>query len=149
ITTLMSELRGDSQELSPTAQRNETERRIRKARFDKLRALRLCKLMSEVKSMVQRLSHVTIHVLDQDSAYDFYINKLGFEVRTDSKMDNGFRWLTVGPKTQPDLEIVLMPTGAGPMMDEETSTMLRTLIRKGALGSGVLETADCQKTYEE
>ena len=99
--------------------------------------------------MVQRLSHATIYVLDQDSAYDFYINKLGFEVRTDSKMDNGFRWLTVGPKTQPDLEIVLMPTGAGPMMDEETSTMLRTLIRKGALGSGVLETADCQKTYEE
>lgn len=99
--------------------------------------------------MVQRMSHVTIYVLDQDSAYDFYVNKLQFEVRTDAKMDNGFRWLTVGPKGQSDVEIVLMPSGAGPMMDEETSTMLRTLIRKGTMGAGVFETADCQKTYEE
>ena len=51
--------------------------------------------------MIQRLSHVSIYVLDQDAAYDFYVNKLGFEVRTDQKMDNGFRWLTVGPKGQP------------------------------------------------
>jgi len=99
--------------------------------------------------MIQRLSHITIYVLDQDAAHDFYINKLGFEVRTDARMDGGFRWLTVGPKGQPDLEIALMPTTPGPMMDQETSNMLRTLIQKGAIGSGVLETADCQKTYEE
>jgi catechol 2,3-dioxygenase-like lactoylglutathione lyase family enzyme len=106
-------------------------------------------LISEVDRMIQRLSHMTIYVLDQDAAYDFYVNKLGLEVRTDAKMDNGFRWLTVGPKGQPDLEMALMPTDPGPMMDEETSNMLRTLIQKGALGSGVLETADIQKTYEE
>jgi catechol 2,3-dioxygenase-like lactoylglutathione lyase family enzyme len=99
--------------------------------------------------MIQRLSHVTIYVLDQDGAYDFYVNKLGFEVRTDARMDNGFRWLTVGPKAQPDLEIALMPTTPSPTMDQETSDALRTLIRKGALGSGVLETADIHKTYEE
>ena len=99
--------------------------------------------------MIQRFSHITIYVLDQDAAYDFYINKLGFEVNTDAKMDNGFRWLTVNPKGQPDLEVALMPTVPSPMMDEETSRALRTLIQKGALGSGVLQTADCQKTYEE
>jgi catechol 2,3-dioxygenase-like lactoylglutathione lyase family enzyme len=99
--------------------------------------------------MIQRLSHITIYVLDQDAAFDFYINKLGFEVRTDARMDGGFRWLTVGPKGQPDLEIALMPSAPGPMMDQETSNMLRALIQKGAIGSGVLETADCQKTYEE
>src|SRR5262245_56075341 len=99
--------------------------------------------------MIQRLSHVTIYVLDQDAAYDFYINKLGFEVRTDASMDNGFRWLTVGPKGQPDLEIALMPTTPSPMMDKETSDTLRSLIQKGVIGSGVLETADVQKTYEE
>src|SRR5215470_7989319 len=99
--------------------------------------------------MIQRLSHVTIYVLDQDAAYDFYVNKLGFEVRTDARMDNGFRWLTVGPKGQPDLEIALMPTTPSPMMDKETSDALRTLISKGAIGSGVLETADIHKTYEE
>jgi catechol 2,3-dioxygenase-like lactoylglutathione lyase family enzyme len=99
--------------------------------------------------MIQRLSHVTIWVLDQDAAYDFYVNKLGFDVNTDAKMDNGFRWLTVNPKGQPDLEIVLMPTTPGPMMDEETCEALRTLIRKGKLGAGVFATADCKKTYEE
>ena len=99
--------------------------------------------------MIQRLSHATIYVLDQDSAYNFYVNKLGFEVRTDAKMDNGFRWLTVGPKGQPGFEIVLMPTTPSPMMDKETSDSLRGLIRKGKLGAGVFETADCKKTYEE
>lgn len=99
--------------------------------------------------MIQRFSHITIYVLDQDAAYDFYINKLGFEVHTDAKMDNGFRWLTVNPKGQPDLEVALMPTTPGPMMNEETSRMLRTLIERGAMGSGVLETADIHKTYEE
>jgi catechol 2,3-dioxygenase-like lactoylglutathione lyase family enzyme len=99
--------------------------------------------------MIQRLSHVSIYVLDQDAAYDFYINKLGFEVRMDSKMDNGFRWLTVGPKGQPNLQIVLMPTTPSPMMDQETSDNLRALIQKGVLGAGVFQTADCQQTYEE
>jgi catechol 2,3-dioxygenase-like lactoylglutathione lyase family enzyme len=99
--------------------------------------------------MIQRLSHITIYVLDQDEAYDFYINKLGFEVRMDQKMDNGFRWLNVGPKGQPNLQIILMPTGPSPMMDQETSDALRSLIRKGVLGAGVFQTANCQQTYEE
>jgi catechol 2,3-dioxygenase-like lactoylglutathione lyase family enzyme len=99
--------------------------------------------------MIQRLSHTTIWVLNQDEAYDFYVNKLGFDVHTDAKMDNGFRWLTVTPKGQPDLEIVLMPTDPSPMMDQETSDALRTLITKGKMGAGVFSTADCQKTYEE
>ena len=99
--------------------------------------------------MIQRLSHVTIYVLNQDEAYDFYVNKLGFEVRMDAKMDNGFRWLNVGPKGQPNLQIVLMPTGPSPMMDQETSDALRTLVRKGVLGAGVFQTANCQQTYEE
>ena len=99
--------------------------------------------------MIQRLSHITIYVLDQEAAYDFYVNKLGFEVHTDSTMDGGFRWLTVNPKGQPDLEVALMPSDPGPMMDQETSDMLRTLIKKGALGTGVVETTDIQKTYED
>ena len=40
--------------------------------------------------MIQRLSHTTLYVLDQDAAKEFYVNKLGFEVRMDGKMDNGF-----------------------------------------------------------
>ena len=59
--------------------------------------------------MVTKLSHTSIYVNDQDKAYDFYVNKLGFKVNTDAKMENGFRWLTVNPPEQPDLEVVLFP----------------------------------------
>jgi catechol 2,3-dioxygenase-like lactoylglutathione lyase family enzyme len=99
--------------------------------------------------MIQRMSHTTIWVTDQDVALDFYVNKLGFEVRTDVTMDGGFRWLTVGPKGQPDLEIVLMLVKPGAQWDDETTELVRKLLAKGALGAGAFETPDCRKTYEE
>jgi catechol 2,3-dioxygenase-like lactoylglutathione lyase family enzyme len=99
--------------------------------------------------MITRLSHYSIYVLDQDQAHDFYVNKLGFEVVTDATMDNGFRWLTVRPKGQKDIEIVLMPVKAGQMYDEKTAAQLRDLIKNGKLGSGVFETNDCRATYAE
>lgn len=99
--------------------------------------------------MITRLSHYTIYVLDQDQAYDFYVNKLGFEVGTDAKMDNGFRWLTVRPKDQKDTEIVLMPVTPGSMFDEQSAAQLRDLIQKGKIGSGVFNTNDCRATYTE
>src|SRR5262245_48066785 len=99
--------------------------------------------------MIQKLSHASIYVLDQDSAYDFYVNKLGLEVRTDARMDDGFRWLTVGPKGQPDLEIALMAVQPGPMLDEARAAQIRDLIREGAFGVGVFDTPDCRQAYEE
>ena len=99
--------------------------------------------------MIQALSHATIYVLDQDSAHKFYTEKLGFETRMDHTMNGGFRWLTVGPKGQPDVQLILMAVSPGPTMDAETADSLRGLVSKGALGAGVLETADCQKTYDE
>jgi len=99
--------------------------------------------------MIQRLSHTTLFVTDQEAARDFYVNKLGFELRMDQNMGD-FRWLTVGPKGQPDLEIVLMKIGSNSGSDEESSRQLRSLLEKGALGAGgVFNTADCIKTYEE
>jgi len=83
------------------------------------------------------------------AAYDFYVNKLGMEVRTDASMENGFRWLTVGPKSQPGFEIVLMKIAPGPHLDAPSAEALRELVRKGALGGGVFDTADCRATYEE
>jgi catechol 2,3-dioxygenase-like lactoylglutathione lyase family enzyme len=99
--------------------------------------------------MITKLSHTTTYVTDQDAALRFYTEKLGFEVRMDMKMDNGFRWTTIGLPSQPDLEIVLMEPQLGAMFDAETIEQLRSLIRKGALGAGVFEVDDCRKTYEE
>jgi catechol 2,3-dioxygenase-like lactoylglutathione lyase family enzyme len=99
--------------------------------------------------MIARMSHTTIYVLNQQEALEFYTQKLGFEVRMDQTMEGGFRWLTVGPKSQPDLEIILFEVKAGPMMDEATAQQFRALIEKGRIGPGVFQTADCRKTYEE
>jgi len=56
-------------------------------------------------AMIKNLSHVNVFVEDQDHAKAFYTEKLGFEMRSDATTD-GFRWLTVGPKDQPDLNIL-------------------------------------------
>jgi predicted enzyme related to lactoylglutathione lyase len=99
--------------------------------------------------MIQHMSHTPIYVLDQDSAFDFYVNKLGFEVKTDAKMGEDFRWLTVSPPGQPDLEISLMAIAAGRMWDEETANTVRQLVKNGKMGAGVFGTPDIHKTYEE
>jgi catechol 2,3-dioxygenase-like lactoylglutathione lyase family enzyme len=98
--------------------------------------------------MIQRLSHTTVYVLNQDSAKDFYANKLGFEVRMDAKMDNGFRWLTVSPKGQPDLQLILMQVD-GPNMQPDVAKAIPTLLTQGKLNGGVLQTSDCRATYED
>src|SRR5262245_58756799 len=103
---------------------------------------------SEEGSMLQKLSHVTVWVLDQERACEFYTGKLGFEVRTDQRL-GGFRWLTVGPQGQKEMEMVLLPAAAGPMLDEAGAAALRDLVGKGALCVGILETDDCRATYEE
>jgi catechol 2,3-dioxygenase-like lactoylglutathione lyase family enzyme len=99
--------------------------------------------------VISRLSHATVWVLDQEEARRFYTEKLGFEVRIDQTMEGGFRWLTVGPKDQPDLQLVLMAAKASPYMDEETAATIRSLVAKGALGPGVMYTPNCRQTYEE
>jgi len=97
--------------------------------------------------MIQSLSHTTIYVPDQEAARAFYVDKLGFEVRADMTMGE-FRWLTVAPKAQPGLQIILMPLPS-PMMDSATASAFRALVEQGAIGCGVLETDDCQRTYDE
>ena len=97
--------------------------------------------------MITRQSHSTVYVLDQDRAKDFYVNKLGFECRDDAKM-GPFRWLTVGPKTQPDVRIILMAIMQSPMLSEENAATLRRLVEAGALGGGVLVTDDLRRDYE-
>jgi catechol 2,3-dioxygenase-like lactoylglutathione lyase family enzyme len=99
--------------------------------------------------MIQRLSHTTVYVLDQEEALKFYRDKLGLEVNTDVTMDNGFRWLTMTPKGQPGFEIALMAIKESPMCDAETAATLKKLVTSGKLSVGVFETPDCRATYEE
>ena len=100
--------------------------------------------------MIQRQSHSTIYVIDQGEALEFYRDTLGFEVRTDMPMteEGSVRWVTLSPKGQPDLEIILMPVAPGPTFSAETAEEMRALVRRGALGIGVFETDDVRGDYE-
>lgn len=95
------------------------------------------------------MNHVSVFVLDQDSAYDFYVNKLGFKVHTDAPMGPGMRWLTVTPPQQPDLEISLMSIQEGMMFTHDSAEKMKDLVRSGTFGFGVFECNDIFATYEE
>jgi catechol 2,3-dioxygenase-like lactoylglutathione lyase family enzyme len=97
--------------------------------------------------VIDKLTHTTIWVLDQDDALDFYTHKLGFHVNTDATLDD-FRWLTVSPPGQPDHELALLVPGP-PMMDEESAEQVKGLVAKGILGPGAFETSDCRRTFAQ
>lgn len=93
--------------------------------------------------MLKRLAHVTLYVRDCEEALQFYTEKLGFEKRMDSKMDDGSRWLTIGLPDQ-ELEIVLHdPTHWH--RQEVAEAMLQQV---GNNPMWVWETDDFQGTYE-
>ena len=100
--------------------------------------------------MLDGISHVGVWVHDQDEAKAFYTEKLGFEVREDATLDElgGYRWLTVGPPDQPDVNLMLSLPGP-PAFDPETAEQLLALVAKGAMGPGILRTEDCRATCKE
>lgn len=99
--------------------------------------------------MISKLTHVCVYVLDQDSAYDFYVNKLGFKVHTDAPMGPGNRWLTVTPPEQPELEITLFLVTEGGIFTKDTMKTMTELVRNGTFGAAVFTCNDLLATYEE
>lgn len=82
---------------------------------------------------IDKVSTVTIAVEDQDDALTWYTQMLGFEKRIDQRGD-GFRWLTVAPPQQAEVEFLL----ASWFPD-----------RVGKNATWVISTRDCQGGYEE
>jgi uncharacterized glyoxalase superfamily protein PhnB len=82
---------------------------------------------------IDRVSTITIAVADQDEALAWYTEKLGFEKKMDVRSPQ-FRWLTVAPPQQVDVEFLL-------------ASWFPDRIGKNA--TWVLSTRDCQGGYEE
>jgi catechol 2,3-dioxygenase-like lactoylglutathione lyase family enzyme len=100
--------------------------------------------------MLKTITHVNVWVRDQDEALEFYTQKLGLEVRQDVTLEEmgGFRWLTVGPPSQPDLQMILMQPDAIPA-SPDTVAKLQDIVAKGAGGGVIFEVEDCRATFEE
>ena len=101
--------------------------------------------------MLKHVSHVNVWVHDQDEALAFYTDKLGFEVRSDVTLAEmgDFRWLTVGPPGQDDIQIVLMAIPGEPVMDADTKKEVEALMAKGFAGTVFLTTDDLSRDYEQ
>jgi catechol 2,3-dioxygenase-like lactoylglutathione lyase family enzyme len=98
--------------------------------------------------MLTKITHSRVWVLDQQEALDFYVGKLGMEVRADVPL--GFmRWLTVGVPGDPDRAVLLEVPGP-PSIDARAAEQTRDLLTRGATGFGLgVQTSDCRKLYEE
>jgi len=81
---------------------------------------------------IHRIKAVTIAVSDQDEAVVWYTEKLGFAKKADIPVP-GFRWVTVAPADQEDVEFLL-------------ASWFPELVGKN--GTCVLHTKDCEGTYE-
>ncbi|MEV0432402.1 MULTISPECIES: VOC family protein [unclassified Nocardia] len=97
--------------------------------------------------------NITIHQSylpqdDPDAALAFYRDALGFEVRNDVGY-NGMRWITVGPKGQPDTSIVLHPPAADPGITDEEKRVITEMMAKGTYAAVNLATDDLDGLFEK
>ncbi|MET7859568.1 VOC family protein [Streptomyces sp. NPDC005318] len=88
--------------------------------------------------------HITVN--DPDESLAFYRDALGLEVRNDVA-SGGFRWVTLGSPTQPDLEIVLSEPHAG--RSKADGDALQELLTKGVLPNIVFRTDDLDTAFEK
>ena len=95
------------------------------------------------------VQNAQLWVHDQNEALEFYVGKLGWEVRSDVTMPElgGFRWLTVAPVGQDDFSVVLMAVPGPPVMDSETAEQVRSLMAKGFAGTVFVTTDDVDGDY--
>lgn len=49
-------------------------------------------------AMTQRLSLTSLLVADYDRAIEYFVGALGFELREDTPLGNGKRWVVVAPQ---------------------------------------------------
>ena len=88
-----------------------------------------------------------LSVDDHEKAIEFYRDVLGFEVRNDVSA-YGMRWVTVGPPSQPDVNIVLEPPAADPGISPSDREAIADLLAKGLLRGLNLRTSDLDGTFD-
>jgi predicted enzyme related to lactoylglutathione lyase len=94
-----------------------------------------------------KLLNCFVAVDDHEKAIAFYRDALGFEVRNDVRA-YGMRWTTVGPPSQPDINIVLEPPAADPGISQADREALNDLLAKGLLRGVNLSTPDVDEVFD-
>ena len=94
-----------------------------------------------------KLDACFLSVDDHDKAIEFYRDALGFEVRNDVRA-YGMRWVTIGPPSQPDINIVLEPPAADPGISPSDREAISDLLAKGLLGWLNFSTPDLEGAFD-
>jgi catechol 2,3-dioxygenase-like lactoylglutathione lyase family enzyme len=98
--------------------------------------------------MLNAITISSVYVLDQDAALDFYVGKLGFEVKVDQQF-GPMRFLTVALPSDP-ARAVLLELPAPPSVSADVADQVRDLVTKGASGGNLFfVTDDAYKTHAE
>jgi catechol 2,3-dioxygenase-like lactoylglutathione lyase family enzyme len=80
---------------------------------------------TSTQTRITQLATVMVPVADQDRAIDFYVDKLGFEKRTDIPFGDGDRWVEVCPPGA-STSLALVPPREGEAVGIETRVGLKT-----------------------
>jgi predicted enzyme related to lactoylglutathione lyase len=95
--------------------------------------------------MTVSLSTVHILVDDPDAALKLYRDALGLTVRFEVS-NGGFRWITLGSDSQPDVGIVLSQPQAG--RSEESGDAVAAMLAKGEMYPAHFRCDDLDATFE-
>jgi catechol 2,3-dioxygenase-like lactoylglutathione lyase family enzyme len=82
--------------------------------------------VSSTKTRVNKVATVIIPIADQDSAIEFYTEKLGLEKRVDTPFGDKYRWVEVGPAGQETTIALAPPPPGGSTGNRETGISLQT-----------------------
>lgn len=96
---------------------------------------------------------ITVHASflphdDPEASLAFYRDNLDFEVRNDVGKGT-MRWITVGPKGQPDTCILLAPPFADPGVTDDERRVISEMMAKGTYGWILLATRNLDDTFEK
>jgi catechol 2,3-dioxygenase-like lactoylglutathione lyase family enzyme len=82
--------------------------------------------VTNTKTRISKIGTVVVPVSDQDRAIEFYVDKLGFEKRTDVPFGDGYRWVEVAPADAATTIAIVPPPPGKPTGNVETGIGLET-----------------------
>jgi predicted enzyme related to lactoylglutathione lyase len=82
--------------------------------------------MPQTKTRISKLGVVIVPVTDQERAYAFYTDVLGFEKRFEADMGNGYKWLEVAPAGADTTIAIVLPRPGDAAGGRETGISLFT-----------------------
>ncbi|MBV9194571.1 MAG: VOC family protein [Solirubrobacterales bacterium] len=82
--------------------------------------------MSKTASGISQINLVTVPSSDQDRSIEFYVERLGFEKRTDIPFGGNYRWVEVYPPSGTTGIALAPPPGGEAVTAKETGITLTT-----------------------